>query len=148
MKTWLLAVTVPLLIGGLSLRATPKSRLLLFTECSTCVEPCVYGNPATHETIGPTGNMLGPPHSCWTACDCTCHAACDNADNNLLNTVFTSSASGDREAFTSALRKVGQKAHLNVERGVIQFEGCAGHVAAQLAIPRDYITMVRSVLSD
>ena len=141
---------VPLLVGVMALGSPPRdSKLLLFVTCSTCVQPCVYGDPSSHETIGPTGNRIGGPEPCNNQSDCGTHYECGGeTDNDLINGVYLASEAGDANGLRTALWKLGDKVHINHVRGVLQFEGCRGIIGAQLPLSREMLRFAESALSD
>ena len=146
-------LAVPLLIGVKSVGTdtADSNRLLLFRICSTCIQPCVFGNPMSHETMWSSGTALGPPHGCDEGCDCGCHASCASfsaAEQGFIKDVFLAVDDGDSKGLLVALRQLRHKANVNLERGVLQFEGCKGTVAAQLPLSSDLIRFAEAALDD
>jgi hypothetical protein len=150
MRILAFVLAIPFLAGVKSLGdRSSHSNLLLFNTCATCIQPCIYGDPSSHETIAnETGNKQGPAHGCDASCDCTCHVGCMYADDDLINNVFLASEAGDGNALSATLRKLHHKAHVNRARGVLQFERCEGVIGAQLPLSSDLIRVAESALSD
>lgn len=122
---------------------------LLFEVCSTCVQPCSEVVPFSHETIGASGNRLGPPQGCSIWCDCSCHSYCGgfaSTERQAIDRVFVAAEAEAIGALRQSLSTVRGMASIDHTRGVLQFEGCEGIVGAQLPLSELLLSVAQEVL--